>query len=144
VARGRRLLRKLRGQWPLEREDWAGAADSFIEAVRMAREAGRHDTEAEACLALARWHLNQLCDPRQEAERLSIAPRRSDHRELAELWLAIGDREQATRHALVAYCWAWADGEPYVRRFELISIAAVLEQLGVPIPLMPPYAPPRT
>ena len=41
-------------------------------------------------------HLGQLADPRREAEQLANA-RRPSHRALAELWLAIGDHEQATQ-----------------------------------------------
>jgi hypothetical protein len=57
------------------------------------------------------------------------------------LWLAIGDREQATQHALAAYKWAWADGEPYVHRYGLDKARALLEKLGAEIPDLPPYDP---
>ena len=60
---------------------------------------------------------------------------------LAELWLAIGDREQAKKHALAAYKRAWADGEPYVRRYDLNKATALLTQLGTEIPKLPPYDP---
>jgi hypothetical protein len=63
------------------------------------------------------------------------------HDVLAELWLAIGDREQAKKHALAAYKWAWADGEPYVHRYYLNKARALLEQLGAEIPELPPYDP---
>jgi hypothetical protein len=45
------------------------------------------------------------------------------------------------KHALAAYKWAWADGEPYVHRYELNKARALLETLGVPIPNLPPYDP---
>lgn len=60
---------------------------------------------------------------------------------LATLWLAIGDHEQAEKHALAAYRWAWADGEPYVQRYELTRTTELLQQLNVPIPNLPPYDP---
>jgi hypothetical protein len=60
---------------------------------------------------------------------------------LREEWLTIGDREQATKHSLDAYKWAWADGEPYVRRYELNKSRALLEKLGVPVPDLSPYDP---
>ena len=63
------------------------------------------------------------------------------HRALADLWPAIGDREQATKHALAGYQWAWADGEPYVRRYELNKARALLEMLGAEIPNLPAYDP---
>ena len=43
----------------------------------------------------------------REAEQLASAKEASP-RVLADLWLAIGDREEATKHALAAYRWAWA------------------------------------
>ena|ERR1035437_1372066 len=135
-----RLLHGLRGEWRLERGEWALAAASLREAVSMARAVGRTDATAETQLALARFQLGELADPRRDAEQLANV-RRPSHRALAELWLAIGDREQATKHALAAYKWAWADGEPYVHRYELNKARALLEKLGAEIPNLPPYDP---
>jgi hypothetical protein len=130
----------LRGAWQIEGGDWSHAIDTLQEAVRMAHEVGQTNATAQTQLALAKLHLNQLPNPREEAERLAKA-RRVASRELAELWLAIGDREQAKKHALDAYKWAWADGEPYVHRYELNKTRALLEELEVDIPKLPPYDP---
>jgi len=135
-----RLLHGLRGQWRLERGEWALAAESLREAVTMARAVGQADAAAETQLALARFQLGQLADPRREAEQLANA-RRPPFRALAEMWLAIGDHEQAKKHALAAYKWAWADGEPYVHRYELNKARDLLEKLGAEIPKLPPYDP---
>ena len=135
-----RNLHRLRGEWQLEQGQWALAAESLHEAVRMAREIGQSDTVAETLLAVARFHLNQLPDPEHEAEQLAEA-KKPFHRGLAELWLLIGDTEQAKKHALAAYEWAWADGEPYVHRYELNKARALLDQLGAEIPKLPPYDP---
>ncbi|HXB71217.1 MAG TPA: DUF4062 domain-containing protein [Candidatus Acidoferrales bacterium] len=135
-----RLLHSLRGEWNLERGEWALATESLHEAVSIARAVGQTDAHAETRLALARFQLGQLSDPRREAEQLASA-RRPPHRALADLWLAIGDREQATKHALAAYTWAWADGEPYVHRYALNKARALLQKLGVEIPNLPPYDP---
>src|SRR5205085_7444863 len=59
----------------------------------------------------AKFRLDQLHDPRPEAEQLAGA-KQPFHLGLAELWLLIGDTERAKLHALAAYKWAWADGEP--------------------------------
>jgi tetratricopeptide (TPR) repeat protein len=135
-----RDLLGLRGEWRLERGEWGLAAESLSGAVSMARSVGQTDPRAETQLALARFHLHELDDPRREAEHLAnagcVTPRA-----LAELWLAIGDHEQAKKHALAAYKLAWADGEPYVHRYELNKACALLEKLGVPIPNLPPYDP---
>jgi hypothetical protein len=143
AGRNRRVIRYLhglRGQWRLERGEWTLAAESLREAVSMARTVGQSDADAEAQLALAQFQLGQLADPRREAEQQANA-RRPSHRALADLWLAIGDREQAKKHALAAYKWAWADGEPYVHRYELNKARALLEKLGAKIPNLPPYDP---
>jgi hypothetical protein len=135
-----RDLHGLRGAWQMEQGQWALAAESLHEAVRMARGVNTIDARAETQLALASFHLGQLTDPRREAEQLAQASY-VDNLSLAELWLAIGDREQAKKHALAAYQWAWADGEPYVRRYELNKATALLKQLNTEIPNLPPYDP---
>lgn len=135
-----RNLHRLRGEWQLEQGHWARAAESLHEAVRMAREIGQTDATTETAFTLAKFHLNQLTDPHHEAKRLAQA-KQPAHRFLAELWLAIGDREQATKHALAAYKWAWADGEPYVHRYELDKTTELLQRLGAAVPKLLPYDP---
>ena len=106
----------------------------------MARAVGQLDPGSESLLALAQFHLGQLGDPRHEAEQLANA-KQPAHRGLANLWLALGDHDQAKKHALAGYKWAWAGGEPYVHRYELTKSLALLENLRVPIPNLPPYDP---
>lgn len=136
-----RALRRLRGYWRLMQGEWALAAASYQEAVRLARDTRSViDAGSETGLALAKHHLDQLADPREEAERLAQL-RNPEHRLLAMLWLAIGDSAQATHHALAAYKRAWADGEPYVNRYELTQTTELLRRMNVPIPNLPPYDP---
>ena len=135
-----RWLYALRGKWLLERRAWASACESLSEAVSMARAVGQIDADAETLMALAQFHLGQLDEPRHRAEQLASA-KRIDNRTLADLWLAIGDHDRAEKHALAAYKWAWADGEPYVYRYELNKARAILENLGAEIPDLPPYDP---
>ena len=137
-----RILYGLRGAWRLEQRKWAQAAASFESAVTMAREVRLVDTGGETALALAKFNLGQLTGDtaRSEAERLA-GLRRPAHRHLAMLWLALGDREKAENHALTAYRSAWADGEPYVNRYALTKTTELLNELGVPIPNLPPYDP---
>jgi hypothetical protein len=136
-----RALHRLRGDWRLTQGEWALAAASYQEAVRLARDTRSViDAASETGLALAKHHLDQLAHPREEAERLAQL-RDPAHRKLAQLWLALGDTAQAKHHALAAYQWAWADGEPYVNRYELTQTTALLQQLNVPIPNLPPYDP---
>lgn len=133
-----RALHSLRGLWRMELGQWAQAADSLHEAVRMAREVGRNDAEAEAWLSIAQFHLGHLSTPRIVAEQIAKA-NRVPHRALAELWYALGDHEQATCHALKAFHWAWADGEPYVHRYELKKDSALFRKLGEARPQLTPY-----
>jgi hypothetical protein len=135
-----RHLHTLRGAWRLEQGEWALAATSYQEAVRLARERSITHEAAETGLALAKHHLGLLTDPSQEVERLAQL-RNPAHRFLAQLWLALGDTEKARHHALAAYQWAWADGEPYVRRYELTKTTELLQQMNVPVPKLPPYDP---
>lgn len=135
-----RVIHRLRGEWLIEQRNWELAANSLNEAVRMAREVEQRDAGAETQLALANFHLDRLFDPSCEASYLSSRPYVEDG-PLAALWLALGNREQAKKHALAAYEWAWADGEPYVRRYALNKARALLEELGADIPNLPPYDP---
>jgi hypothetical protein len=130
----------LRGQVCAERGDWAGSAAALSEAVRMAREVGIYEAAAEARLVLAQTHLDQLAEPAREADRLA-AQGEVDHQALAELWLELGEVDRAREHALAAYRWAWADGEPYVRGFDLERARRLLVELGTPVPVLPPYDP---
>ncbi|MBX3450998.1 MAG: DUF4062 domain-containing protein [Planctomycetaceae bacterium] len=143
-GKDRRIIRdlcRLRGDWRLTQGEWALAAASYKEAVRLARETRSViDADSETGLALAKHHLGQLANPQEEAERLAQL-RDPAHRLLARLWLALGDTEQAKKHALAAYKWAWADGEPYVNRYELTQTTELLRQMNVPIPNLPPYDP---
>ncbi len=137
---GTRNLHRLRGEWRLARDEFALAAESLQEAIRMAHEAGFPDAQSETRLALARFRLQQLPAGREEASRLSAA-RSPAHFPLAELWLALGDTDQAIKHAKAAFRHAWADGEPYVRRHDLDRSRALLQQLGENIPELPVYDP---
>jgi hypothetical protein len=135
-----RALRRLRGAWLLRGGDVESAVGTLADVVRMARENGIIDTAAETRLALARYLHGELPTPRVEADRLA-ALRSPAHSPLAELWQTLGDTARATHHALAAYRWAWADGEPYVHRYELDQAAALLAELGADIPTLPAYDP---
>lgn len=137
---GVRRLHTLRGEWLLQRGEWTPALESLDEAIRMTREAGLSDTELETRRALARLHLGQVPSASQEAERLS-ARQDPAHLALADLWHAIGDSRETAKHATAAYRRAWADGEPYVHRYELTRATALLEAVEAEIPRLPPYDP---
>ena len=98
------------------------------------------DPGSETLLALARFRLKQLPEAREEALRLS-AGRDPAHLLLAELWHTLADTEHAAIHAKAAYRYAWADGEPYVRRHALDRAKNLLRELDEDIPALPAYDP---
>ncbi len=132
-----RYLHRLRGDWQRQRGEYALAATSYQEALRMARERRLTSTSSETALALCKYHLGQLPEPQAEAQRLANQGHSSQL--LAEIYEALGDTAQAQHHALAAYKRAWADGEPYVNRYDLTQATALLTRLGEPIPDLPAY-----
>jgi tetratricopeptide (TPR) repeat protein len=135
-----RALYALRGEWHLERREWAPAVESLHEAIRMTREAHLDDAHLGARLALARFRLGHLPDARPEAILLSSGNGPAQLA-LAELWDATGDTERAILHARAAYQWASADGEPFVHRYQLDRARALLELLGGEIPTLAAFGP---
>jgi hypothetical protein len=135
-----RSLCKLRGIWQFHQGNLQVALENFEKTVRMAREIEQPDAYAETMLALTKLHLNQLNEPVHEAERLEQLKEPAFH-SLAGLWFALGNNEKSKQYALKAYKWAWAEGEPYVHRHDLNKATALLMQLGVAIPQLPPYDP---
>ena len=137
---GLRVIIALRGEWLLVKRKWSRAAENLNEAVRMAREIGAADARAETYLALAKFHLQQLSNPKQVVEQLANAKEVS-RLALAELCFAIGENERSKEHAKVAYKYAWNDGEPYVNRYRLDRVTRLLKRLGAEVPKLPPYDP---
>ncbi|MFI6094581.1 DUF4062 domain-containing protein [Lentzea sp. NPDC051213] len=131
-----RTVHNLRGRLHMSREEWASAANEFEGAVSMARQTGIPSDRDEGWLMLARLRLGQLPDARAEIENLWPGDDL-----LAELWRELGDRDRATSHALSEYEFAWADGEPYVRRHDLDKAERMLRELGAEVPVLPPYDP---
>lgn len=140
-ALGNRNLCALRGSWQLENNNFESAKQSLHDAVVLAHKAGKIDRRSEICLAIAKHNLKELPEPSQMAEQFMYDLEEPCYLALAELWFAIGDHEQAQKHAISAYKWAWADGEPYVRRYELNKSRDLLNKLGAEIPKLPPYDP---
>ena len=136
-----REVHRLRGKWRLEQRDWARATASFAEAVRMARERGIHDATAEAGLVLGKLQQGLLTPDQARAEALLLKrERRSrDHRLLAMIWHEVGESAEAQAEAIAEYEEAWADGEPYVSRFQLSRATELLAELEAPVPALPQY-----
>jgi hypothetical protein len=133
---------QLCGEWQLAQGHAAAAVEAFNEWSQLIRTSGQRSLNAECWLAVARASAGQLDDPRAEAERLQAAGAPADFA-LARLWQMAGDIGQARRQALAYYHWAWADGEPFVWRFDLERARTLLTELGEPVPDLPPYDPGR-
>lgn len=138
-ALGKRNLCALRGFWKLEQNDFEHAKKSLHEAVALAHKASKIDRRSEIYLAIAKYNLNELTDPSNVAEQFTYGLEESEYLPLADLWFVIGEHEQAKKYALAAYKWTSADGEPFVRRYELNKAHVLLEKLGVDIPDLPLY-----
>jgi len=131
-----RALLVLQGKWHFKCGRLELALKSFEEAARMARQVLTPDYVAETLQALTQCRLDLLSDPRQSAGSLERVPS-PFHLGLAELWLIVGDSKRAEYHALEAFSEACADGTPYVYQDDLTRSAAILNQLGQPVPRVP-------
>jgi hypothetical protein len=136
-ALGSRNLCALRGFWLLEHNDFEPAKKCLHDAVALAHKACKIDRRAEICLAIAKYKLNELEDSNNLAEQFTYSLEEPCYLPLANLWFTIGNHAQAKKYALAAYKWASADGEPFVRRFELNKASALLVKLNAEIPSVP-------
>lgn len=147
-AKNRATLRdieELRCKWLMSKGEWAKSRPHLEEALRMAREVGdlTVGNKLEVHISLAKLRSgDKTYDARADAESLS---KLSDppNLVLAQLWQAIGDVKRAAPFALAAYKDAWGDGEPYCYRHALDQAIALLNDLQVPIPVLPAYDPAR-
>lgn len=133
-----RKLWQLAGAWHQSEDRDAEAAYAFAQAIRMAREAGKTDAASEAGRGLSLARLGR----RREAEAAAASAERDPpHVSLAELYLALEQRNQARTHALAGYEEAWADGPPWCHHWDLQRCRAVLAALSEPEPRLPPFDP---
>jgi tetratricopeptide (TPR) repeat protein len=135
-----RDLAYLRGVLSLERGQTHQAIAAFEKVIEMSQAVGRGASGNEALLARARAMNGEREQARQICDRLSEM-NKPPHIELAEAWLEIGERERAKNHALEGYKWAWAEGPPYSRWWELERCRKVLGKLGEPEPVLPAFDP---
>lgn len=129
-ALGLRNLVGLRGFWYLECENWALAKTSLQQAVSLAHKVGKVDRRSEIRLALAKAKMGELVDPEITADQFSINIESHCYRAIAELYYAIGHRENSLRFAEMAFDWACADGKPYAHFYEANKASNLLRLLG--------------
>jgi len=144
-GRERTLIRRLghlQGEWLLLNGETPDAVSAFERLMEMTQAVGLPSAGVEARLALALARSGNHNRAREICDRLHELPEPPDV-SLAEAYLELGDREKARQHVLAGYKWAWADGPPYSRWWELERCRTVLRALGEPEPTLPPYDPTR-
>ena len=128
----------LRGEWHLSRGEWQQAATDFEEHVKMTREVSLIPSWSEARLALAQVKMGHSIPLHELAHRLSTA-KDPPYLPLADLYLAVGENENARRQAHAAYKKAWGVGAPYVDWKTLQQARTVFAALGDPEPQLPAF-----
>jgi tetratricopeptide (TPR) repeat protein len=135
-----RDLARLRGELALQRGDALLATTAFERVIEMTHLVGAPVEIFEARLALAKALAGDHDQAREICDRLNELAE-PPHVGLASAYLNIGEQEKARYHALKGYSWAWAEGPPYSRWWELEQCRTVLKKLGEPEPNLPAFDP---
>jgi len=132
----KRAIHALWGETALSLMDRPDAAERFFEeTLRMA-------DDSPALIAYYRGGLARayaLQGRRDEA--LALLERGVPPLAAAHVYVTLGETAQAEQAALEAYRQAWGEGTPFSRWWELEQARAVLRQLRLPPPELPPYQP---
>jgi hypothetical protein len=129
----RRFFSTIYGELELREGEIDKAISYFAEAARIGNEQGVRDARAWGGLARAYAAKGNLPD----ALRI-IRDGVADHGySAAVVYLANQQYEEAKEAVLEFYTWAWAQGEPYVRRYELQQAQTLFKRLDVPEPQLP-------
>ncbi|GAB5491147.1 MAG: hypothetical protein Phog2KO_13620 [Phototrophicaceae bacterium] len=129
----KRGILNIRGDLAMREAEYEQAIDYYNQAAQIGNEQGLRDSDAWGGLARAYARHGNL------KQALNIIEDGVVDHHFAEsvVYMLNGDVEEATESALKFYKWAWAQGEPYVRRWELEQAQAILKQLGVDEPNLP-------
>jgi tetratricopeptide (TPR) repeat protein len=125
----------LKAEWLLEQGEIVVGLEAIDQALAIINklgspEPGYHDLRAWALAALGRKSdaLLELA----KGERQLFA---------AEAYCILGDVRQACECALNCYLWAWGEGPPHIEWYHLQRSKKLLEVLGEPVPVLPPFDP---
>ncbi len=128
-----RLIARLRGDIARREKNYDSAIQYYSQAIHIGNEQGIRYTSAWDGLA----QIYQIIGNRQEALRIVNDGVDSHGHTAAVVHTKSGNFEEAKEAALEFYRWAWAQGEPYVRRWELDEARKILTELGVDEPQLP-------
>ena len=129
------LFLALRAAWDQSEDRPARALESITLALQITKKLG---TPRSGYHDLRAWALARVGRPDDARLELQAGEQRLY---AAETHLLLSDRAQARTCALHAYRWAWGEGPPYIRWFDLERSRALLRQLGEPEPELPPFDP---
>jgi hypothetical protein len=128
----KRMLIWLKGEAVLQTGDITEARNLFSEAIRIGNESGSPYSAAWG--SLARAHLQ--AGDKQEALRI-VKEEGTDNYSAAFIYWKTGHAEIAKEKAIKYYMWAWAQGEPYVYKYDLERVRALLKEMSVEEPQLP-------
>ena len=144
---------RLHGTAALRLGDLATAGERLRHTLTRARAVNLFEEELPVLTALAELHrqnqdyagardlLDHLWEPARRgpyptfhADALNV---------LAQIERDEGNRDAAVAAATEAYRLAWCDGPPYAYHYGLTNARKHLEDLGAPLPVLPPFDPAR-
>lgn len=147
------LAARLQGTVALRLADLDTAGDRLQHALTRARAVNLFQEELPTLTALAELHRqNQDCaGARDLLDHLWEPARRGPYptfhsdalNVLAQIERDEGNRNAAIDAATEAYRLAWCDGPPYAYHYGLTNARKHLEDLGAPLPVLPPFDPGR-
>lgn len=125
---------------------WGEVALSFMQrpdaAERFFEEALRMTAPHSSLTAVYRGGLARSYAQQGRAEEVrSLIEQGVPALAAAQCYLTLGEAAQAETAALEAYLAAWAEGPPFSRWWEVEQARAVLRELRVPPPDLPPFNP---
>jgi len=121
------------------------ALQAIEEAITTANKQGRAELASyHATRGLIWMQMGKLEDAKKDVDtaiETNLYPAEFAHiyNCASRVYQQLGDEEKAKDYAIEAYTYAWADGEPYVRWYDLQEAKKQLDALGVPHPQLEPY-----
>ena len=142
---------RVQGAAALGLHDFAVADERLRQALTRARQVNFVEEELPVLIAVAEWRRQQgsadeahafLDDVWEPAERGPYPLFHADARNvLTTLERDAGNRDAAIAAATQAYRLSWCDGPPYAYHWGLVAAQKHLDELGAPVPDLPPFDP---